>query len=235
MAEHVAASLAALRSELNRRWPDRDKRSDGAKGDPAHAGRVSDHNPDWSAPGARAGVIRAIDVDKDGIDVQELLDAVVGDPRAAYVIWNHRIASATDDGRPWDWEPYNGPNAHTEHVHISIKHSAQAENDTSAWFKAANPEEWLVGAREDILAYQKACTIQIQNNNRQLIAAATERVLDYLKVCTIQIQENTRQIDATSDQQVADQLAALESGMTARLEELKTLELEAVPEPEPAT
>ncbi|WP_020385876.1 hypothetical protein [Kribbella catacumbae] len=128
---YLAASLVALRTEINRRWPDRDKASDGALGDASHAARPSDHNPDWDA----GGVVRAIDVDKDGIDVQELLDAVVRDPRVAYVIWNRRIASATDDGQPWDWEPYNGTNPHDKHVHISIKHTKAAETDTTRWFE----------------------------------------------------------------------------------------------------
>ncbi|HEY9416104.1 MAG TPA: hypothetical protein VIQ30_15190 [Pseudonocardia sp.] len=138
MAEwYLAASLVALRTEVNRRWPNRDKSSDGAKGDDAHAQRVSDHNPDWSA----GGVVRAVDVDKDGIDVQQLLDAVIRDPRVAYVIWNRRIASATDDGQPWDWEPYDGPNPHTSHVHISIKHTRAAETDTSPWFDQEEDDE----------------------------------------------------------------------------------------------
>lgn len=137
---HLAASLVALRNEIDARWPNRDKASDGAKGDDAHAKRVSDHNPDWSA----GGVVRAIDVDKDGIDVDQLLDATVRDQRVAYVIWNRRIASATDDGTPWDWEPYVG-DPHTGHVHISIKHTTTAEHDVSAWF--TQEEEGM--AKED--------------------------------------------------------------------------------------
>lgn len=128
---YLAPSLVALRTEINRRWPNRDKASDGAVGDTSHQARKSDHNPDWDA----GGVVRAIDVDKDGIDVQELLAAVVRDPRVAYVIWNRRIASATDDGMPWDWEPYNGSNPHDKHIHISIKHTRAAETNTSRWFK----------------------------------------------------------------------------------------------------
>lgn len=127
---YLAPSLVALRNEINSRWPNRDKASDGAVGDTSHQARKSDHNPDYSA----GGVVRAVDVDKDGIDVDQLLDAVVRDPRAAYVIWNGRIASATDDGAPWDWEPYDGANAHTQHLHISIKHTRAAETDTSPWF-----------------------------------------------------------------------------------------------------
>jgi hypothetical protein len=127
---YLAPSLVALRTEINRRWPNRDKASDGWIGDTSHQARKSDHNPDWDD----GGVVRAIDVDKDGIVVQQLLDATVRDHRVAYVIWNRRIASATDDGAPWDWEPYNGTNPHDKHIHISIKHTRAAETDTSPWF-----------------------------------------------------------------------------------------------------
>lgn len=137
---YLAASLVALFAEVDARWPNRDHASDGAKGDAAHAARVSDHNPDWSA----GGVVRAIDVDKDGIDVQQLLDATVRDQRVAYVIWNRQIASATQDGTPWNWEPYTG-DPHTGHVHISIKHTHAAETDTSPWL--TQKEEGM--AKED--------------------------------------------------------------------------------------
>jgi len=134
---HLAPSLVALRTEVNRRWPNRDKASDGALGDASHSARKSDHNPDYS----EGGVVRATDTDKDGINVTEFLAAVVRDPRVAYVIWNKRIASATDDGTPWDWEPYNGTNDHTHHVHVSIKHTRAAETNTSKWFKTTTPPE----------------------------------------------------------------------------------------------
>lgn len=123
---YLAPSLAALFREVDARWPHRDHGSDGAKGDAAHAGTQSDHNPDWSA----GGVVRAIDVDKDGIVVDDLLAAVVGDHRVWYVIWNRRIASATYG---WVWKPYAGSNPHTGHVHISIKHTYAAETDRSSW------------------------------------------------------------------------------------------------------
>lgn len=134
---YLAPSLVALRNEINARWPNRDKASDGSVGDTAHSARKSDHNPDWDS----GGVVRAIDVDKDGINVEQLLGAVVRDHRVAYVIWNRQIASATEDGNPWDWEPYNGSNPHDKHIHISIKHSWTAENDQSRWFTNAESEE----------------------------------------------------------------------------------------------
>lgn len=114
---HLAKSLEALRDELNTKYPKRDKASDGWIGDPSHAARVSDHNPDYES----GGVVRAIDVDKDGIDVDELLNAVIYDSRVSYVIWNGRIWGGSR------WRKYEGSNQHTKHIHISIKHTAAAE------------------------------------------------------------------------------------------------------------
>lgn len=133
---YLAASLVALRTEINRRWPNRDKTSDGSIGDASHAARKSDHNPDWDA----GGVVRAIDVDKDGIDVQELLDATIGDQRVWYVIWDRHIYSRTYN---WAKRPYDGSSPHTEHIHISINHTRAAETDTSPWFTQHTPGEEL--------------------------------------------------------------------------------------------
>jgi len=47
-----------LRDQVNRRWPRRDKASDGWIGDRAHSERISDHNPN------KAGVVHAIDIDE---------------------------------------------------------------------------------------------------------------------------------------------------------------------------
>ena len=59
---YLAPSLVQLRNEINRRWPNRDKTSDGWIGDPAHQATKSDHNPDSK------GCVHALDIDKDGID-----------------------------------------------------------------------------------------------------------------------------------------------------------------------
>lgn len=121
MTFYLAKSLDDLRSETNTKWPARDKGSDGWVGDTSHAARVSDHNPDYKS----GGVVRAIDVDKDGINVDTFLNAVIYDPRVSYVIWNRRIWGGTR------WRAYEGANAHTKHIHVSIKHTDAAERGGS--------------------------------------------------------------------------------------------------------
>lgn len=130
MTYFLAPSLVALRDEINERWPERDKASDGWIGDPAHASRLSDHNPDSN------GCVHAIDVDVDGIDVDLLLKQVIGDPRVWYVIFNRRIYSRTYG---WAARVYTGSNAHTAHVHVSIRYTHTAENDTRIWLGPTRP------------------------------------------------------------------------------------------------
>lgn len=129
---YLAPSLAALRSEVDERWPERDKSSDGWIGDPSHAARVSDHNPDWAA----GGVVRALDFDVDGINVRKLLTELIGDPRVWYVIYDKRIYSRT---YAWTARAYLGTNPHTAHVHVSLMHSRAAEEDTTVWLGERKP------------------------------------------------------------------------------------------------
>ena len=58
MAKLVLAGVT-LRDQVNRRWPKRDKRSDGWIGDAAHSQRASFHNPD------KRGLVFAIDIDEN--------------------------------------------------------------------------------------------------------------------------------------------------------------------------
>lgn len=106
--------------------------SDGSIGDAAHASRTSDHNPWIRVSGI--GVVTAIDVTHDptrGPDGIVLATALITDPRVKYLIWNHRIWKA----RTGQWEPYRGANAHTHHVHVSVK-AEQASFD--------NRKEWVL-------------------------------------------------------------------------------------------
>lgn len=123
---YLAPSLAVLRAEINARWPGRDKTSDGWIGDAAHQaqGSRSDHNPNTR------GAVDALDVDRDGIDVYEVIAAVEQHPSSHYWIFNGLIADR-DDG--WVRRLYTGPNPHDKHLHVSIRQTRAAEQDTRPW------------------------------------------------------------------------------------------------------
>lgn len=169
MAWRLAPSLAKFRDEINTRYPNRGKGSDGTIGDPAHAARTSDHNPDAQ------GIVRAFDMDEDltggDVDTGDEARAIVEhlrarrDPRIKYVIYSGELFSsyATKTRRPWTWGPYSGPNQHNRHVHISILPTDAAAENMSTWLAGmsslifAPPKEDIVGITyEDNQAFEKA-------------------------------------------------------------------------------
>ena len=95
-----------LRDQVDKRWPKRDKRSDGWIGDRAHQARkTSDHNPN------KAGIVHAIDIDenlgkgknRNGRSARRLANELLeyaasglpGSNRLKYVVYENRIASGT--------------------------------------------------------------------------------------------------------------------------------------------
>lgn len=135
MSWRLARALVALRDGVNARWPARDKSSDGTIGDAAHASRASDHNPFVVVAGT--GVVRAVDVDVDGIDAawfaeQLRLLGAAGDARltgGGYVIYNRRITTSNFAG----WAAYTGSNPHTKHVHTSFSRNEVGFDDPRPW------------------------------------------------------------------------------------------------------
>lgn len=131
---NCAASLALV-DEINRRWPGRDKSSDGTIGDAAHASRSSDHNP-WVVVGG-TGVVRARDVDKDGIDAPWLVEylrgiGARGDARltgGGYIIFNRRITVPDFTG----WKSYTGSNPHDHHFHVSFSRNQAGFDSEAGW------------------------------------------------------------------------------------------------------
>jgi hypothetical protein len=147
MSYFLAPALVKLRAEVDKRFPNRDKASDGWIGDASHQAAKSDHNPCWSCSGRANGIVRAVDIDispdgRPNVDLRRrLLKVVVGDPRVWYVISNGIIYSRT-----YNWVPrrYTGANGHWEHVHVSLN-GANGVNpdgnfDTSDWFPEPKPE-----------------------------------------------------------------------------------------------
>jgi peptidoglycan hydrolase-like protein with peptidoglycan-binding domain len=131
MSWRSAPSVRAALAEATRRWPGRQTGSDGTIGDAAHSARQSDHNPDAN------GVVHAFDLTHDpgsGADCNVLAAHLVAvrDARVKYIIWNRQISNP--DVQDWAWRPYSGQNPHTHHMHVSVKYTSAAENDTSDWW-----------------------------------------------------------------------------------------------------
>ena len=120
----LAKSLIKLREQINAAHPDRSKVSDGTIGDPAHAARKSDHNPNAQ------GIVTAFDITHDpenGVNGWQLSQWAAADPRTKYVIWTGKIFKA----RTGQWEDYRGSNPHNKHVHVSVL--ADKCDDESSW------------------------------------------------------------------------------------------------------
>jgi len=124
-----------LRDQINRRWPKRDKRTDGWIADRAHSLRISDHNPN------KAGVVHAIDIDENmgkgrnrngrtaRLLANQLLDyaasGLPGASRLKYVVFENRIASGTYKKTWWTWR--HGNYGHEAHIHISFTSAADRD------------------------------------------------------------------------------------------------------------
>jgi hypothetical protein len=125
------AGITTLRNQVNKRWPKRDRRSDGIIGDKAHQSRASDHNPD------SRGYVHALDIDKD-LDpkdpkaAQRLADQLVayaasgipGSGRIKYVVWADRIASGSYANSRWVWR--GSGYGHYDHIHVSFTTKGEA-------------------------------------------------------------------------------------------------------------
>jgi hypothetical protein len=118
-------ALTAMRAEVNARYPNRDKTSDGTIGDVAHQAGVSDHNPDPD------GSVDAWDMDVDlrsGGDtaaVEFLKQRFQAHPAALYWIHNRQIASRSDGWVRWN---YQGANPHDKHVHWNTRGSHETSD-----------------------------------------------------------------------------------------------------------
>lgn len=131
-----AKSLTTLRLQVNARWPNRNKDSDGMLASAPHhtANPGSDHEA-WVTDGL-VNVVTALDITNDpahGPSSQALAEALIAsrDPRIKYVISNRKICSSKV--QPWVWRPYNGSNPHDHHCHISVMSDKSYYDDTKPW------------------------------------------------------------------------------------------------------
>ena len=134
----LAGSLVVLGDEANLANPGRDKASDGTIGDARHAatGSASDHNP-WVVVDGR-GVVRARDIDVDGLDLPTAFERARQAAAAGlmpqltgggYLILNERITTEDFTG----WKVYKGTNKHVLHGHVSVSVNAAQFDDRRPW------------------------------------------------------------------------------------------------------
>jgi hypothetical protein len=180
MGWRLARSLEKLRSQVNSAWPNRSKVSDGLIGDARHAASKSDHNPD------SGGVVRALDITHDpdgGPDSEKLANALLAsrDPRIKYIISNKKIASGKGGTKPWVWRPYDGANAHSKHVHISVV-PGPAGDGTDEWNIGAGSEpdrsRPAMPLNRPLLAFGASNSKAVADLQRLLNAHGQELVVD---------------------------------------------------------
>ncbi|HEX8612113.1 MAG TPA: hypothetical protein VF800_12570 [Telluria sp.] len=121
---YLAPCLRRLMAEINRRWPNRDRTSDGTIGDRRHRKYPSDHNPN------RRRSVNACDIDKDGIRTLLVIRAAIRHPSTNYVIYKRIIWARAYGFRA---RRYTGKNPHITHIHISIMQTRAAEQNRRRW------------------------------------------------------------------------------------------------------
>jgi hypothetical protein len=123
----VNDAIHFLAAQIEEAWPERHP-SDGTVASKQHDATSpnSDHRP---YPYNGSGIVYALDMgevteDDGALLCEELRRAK--DSRLRYVIHEERIFASysTTSRKAWEWGPYTGANPHTNHVHVSVNHTA---------------------------------------------------------------------------------------------------------------
>lgn len=136
----VVPALDEGRAQLDTRFPNRDKASDGSIGNEAHQGEASSHNPDQTGkPEYRDGdsknEVRARDFDADlrdpnGTTMEQVVQLWVTKARQGkmwwirYIIFNGRIWHKRDG---YVTRVYTGSNKHDKHAHVNTDFTQDAD------------------------------------------------------------------------------------------------------------
>ncbi len=146
----LAPALVRLMQDVDAKWPNRVRISDGSIGDTAHSRRTSDHNP-------FLGIVHAVDITSAGIDKQGLIQAAQNDSRTKYIISDGRIWQNGRYYKSGGWYKYTGSNPHNHHTHISV--TPDGALNPAAWFNSSAaptpapvPREWDEMATKEEIA-----------------------------------------------------------------------------------
>lgn len=131
----MAPAIEQLWREANAIAPNRDRSSDGTIGDPDHASRVSNHNPQESG---ETDWVDAIDIDHDPVNGMDIHARV----RQWVAALDERLDEVISNGEIWTWKrraegwrPYKGSNPHRLHAHITVRD--EHRHSTRPWFIGA--------------------------------------------------------------------------------------------------
>lgn len=120
--QYLSRSLDNLFDEIDARWPNRDRRTDGwYTNERESVGHNRGHR----------GLVHAIDVDDDGIDETWIINNIYkGGGVLRYIIWNRGIYHVRDG---WKRRAYTGKSPHTDHMHLEINQTNTAEDYNGHW------------------------------------------------------------------------------------------------------
>lgn len=209
---YLAPSLNVLLDEINAAYPHRQTKMDGTIGDAAHAARDSDHNPN-----AR-GSVNALDVDEIGIDTWALVACAILDARTNYVIYEGRIWQRKHGFKP---RPYTGPNAHKQHVHISILQTRQAEQDVRPWGYRNRTTNNNHTEKENDMATAKEIAKEILLHPMQA-NGKTQPLIQHLAESFVSTAAQSVAVgtEATRDKQLAQAAAERDKAILAKLDQI---------------
>ena len=134
MKYKLCKSLEILRAQINEKFPNRARQSDGWIGDARHARSNSDHNP-WLKDAKGIATVTALDITHDktkGVNCENLLQVLLKnkDRRIKYIIFQRKIYNVKDNFKRRD---YNGVNAHNHHLHLSVSTAPSLFDSNEKW------------------------------------------------------------------------------------------------------